>query len=685
MELFKITCVTCRARLSVRDAALVGQIIGCPRCGMMVQVAAPAGALPATPNDSTASAAIVALAAVNAPPQPSFETIASFDDAADVLSFREPAAAVPSPPLLPAEAPTATGWPAYKFATLLVAGAVAGSAVVAASLSWFNDEDQVAVAAPANPVAAGPSAVSEQPEEPPPAKLAPADSEGPPTATTTEPEKDEALPGDDPEPVNPAAAPATQMVSADPEVATPPATSDAKTQAEQNPPAAVDTAPRLRIDPLDVDPEGLNLSTLYSGPPTDPLAESQLPTEEEAAPSAPPAVPNPDDDDAQHDAPAAVRRDARAGVGAPVSVDVLLALRLPAINLEKMPLCQLLDLATQLSGLPVSVSPQQLRMAAVSATTPASADAKDVTVEQMLTAALKPLRLKPMIDGEQIVLMRNGDDKRRNVEYAVDDLASSPANVEQLADWVQQLTAPEAWQAGGGDATLAIDGAKLRIEAPVAVQYDVLFLLERYRLTRGLPTRTKYPAALLASGAFHAAIAERLAAPAAFTFSQYTPLREIFRYWQEELAVAVLVDWPALADERLWPSARIACSAADKSWAEAMDSVLEPLGLGWRAVGRNTIEITTLAKIRSEQVFEVYRISPSATLNAEQLIARVQSFSASDAKPPATADLRQAAAAIAYDAESRVLLVRQPAAIHRQLVAETRDVLEIPGTAAAPQ
>ena len=49
MELFKITCVTCRAGLSVRNESIIGQIIACPQCGSMVQVVSPGepGAPPA--------------------------------------------------------------------------------------------------------------------------------------------------------------------------------------------------------------------------------------------------------------------------------------------------------------------------------------------------------------------------------------------------------------------------------------------------------------------------------------------------------------------------------------------------------------------------------------------------------------------------------------------------------------
>jgi hypothetical protein len=103
--------------------------------------------------------------------------------------------------------------------------------------------------------------------------------------------------------------------------------------------------------------------------------------------------------------------------------------------------------------------------------------------------------------------------------------------------------------------------------------------------------------------------------------------------------------------------------------------VLEPLGLGWRAVGRNTIEITTLTKIREEQLLEIYRVAEDASVDAEQLVARVQSLAGDGGNP-------QAAGAVFYDADSRVLLVRQPAAAHRKLIAELHDLLVAPAAAA---
>lgn len=62
MELFTITCTTCRARLKVREMAAIGQILACPKCDSMVQVAPPPGWQPPTES------AIGAPERTNSPP-----------------------------------------------------------------------------------------------------------------------------------------------------------------------------------------------------------------------------------------------------------------------------------------------------------------------------------------------------------------------------------------------------------------------------------------------------------------------------------------------------------------------------------------------------------------------------------------------------------------------------------------
>jgi hypothetical protein len=678
MELFKITCLTCRARLSVRDAALVGQIIGCPRCGMMVQVTAPTAAVAAlapAASQAAASADAVALpsfdqvlhepaaAAQDAVPSSVEVNVPTFDDA--MASFSPAAipnaieAAAPSTPL--AAAPQ-RGWATYKLGAVVIGGGVLGSLIVAVSLSFLNQSGaELNAAAPAEVAQASlPQSEAEAEAEdaiPAAPEVAAAGGTEPTAPTETATGADALMPLEANEP--PAAAPAPNVAPTSEQLAVSSAVIEPAADAAEVPSAEPAAAPpRLRIDPLDVDPEGLDLSSLYSAPAKDPLAESQLPIEADVPPSVPPAEP-PAQQEPQQQARPAVRRNDRGGVGAPSNEAALLARRLSAVEWKKAPLCRVLDLSVQLSGLPVSVAPQELRMAAVAAGAPTLFSAKNSTIEQLLAAAGEPLRLKPVVEGKQILLKHVREDQRRTVDYAVDDLAAGTEQVTRLAAWIPQLAAPDAWPASGGDASITIDGMKLRIDAPVSVQYEVLFVLERLRLTSDLPTRSKYPSSLLGPGAFHSSIENRLSAPAVFTFSEYVPLREVFRYWQEEMDLAVLIDWPALSTERLWPNTRVACSAADKSWSEALDSVLAPLGLAWRAVDHGTIEITTAAKVDAEPMLETYRLAEDAAANGEGPVGRVTALTDDDN-----------AEGIVYDDHSRVLLVRQPAAVHRKIIRE---------------
>ena len=63
VEIFKIKCLTCQAALSVRNESLLGQIVACPRCGSMVEVA-PVAEGTATEDDQPEVPAAESLAPV---------------------------------------------------------------------------------------------------------------------------------------------------------------------------------------------------------------------------------------------------------------------------------------------------------------------------------------------------------------------------------------------------------------------------------------------------------------------------------------------------------------------------------------------------------------------------------------------------------------------------------------------
>src|SRR5437867_9787792 len=102
MDLFAITCTTCKSRLRVRDPAAVGQILACPKCGGMVMVKPP----PAWSEASEQRSDLPTATEVEGQKVPFNETANSsaFDVLEDLLSDAPPKIQVP-----PATAATPPG------------------------------------------------------------------------------------------------------------------------------------------------------------------------------------------------------------------------------------------------------------------------------------------------------------------------------------------------------------------------------------------------------------------------------------------------------------------------------------------------------------------------------------------------------------------------------------------------
>lgn len=569
MELFKITCVTCRAGLSVRNEALIGQIIACPKCGSMVEVVPP-----------------------NEPEAPPAEAGSPVVEAATGSS--------------------------YALLAWSVTGVVAGVALLGAVFLWPSSPAVSDAAAPrevAPPVAAETVADS-----------LPATTEAPrPTSTVDET-------ADEPDPVKPPPLPPPEPVAAEEKAVAP--VDGAEPQAD----AVPIEAPRVarKFNPLDLDPEGLDLATLDDAP-----KQKDARTLEEPPPSPePPASTEP-----------VVRRGADsernlAARDAKAQFDK----RLPALSVRNMPLVDYLTLMSQLGGVPVSVGSEQLLMAGISPRRQVSLDAKDITLDEALARVLDPLRLEHEFQGPQVVVVRQGADQVREIEYPIDDLGTSG---EQLAGLVKQFVAPTSWQQG----SLEIADDSLRIEQTQRVHYQVLVFLERLRLVSGLTPRSRYPIQRLAPTPLHGAMAERLAGPALFTFSRETPLAEVLLHWQREIDVPLLIDWPALAEADLWPESTIVCAVADTTWGAALDEVLEPLGLDWRATFGGAIEISSAERLQHDMQLELYPLVREKTADCEAAVSALKQ------------QLVATEGDLTFDPEASALIARQPASAQRQILA----------------
>lgn len=425
-------------------------------------------------------------------------------------------------------------------------------------------------------------------------------------------------------------------------------------------------SPRLarRFDPLDFDPESIDLQTLDAAKSPD-TAENVAGEPSNSSELASPVV-----EETVASTLPIVRRGADLGIDfAGGDAREQLAQRMPGIDFKAMPLNDFFQMISKLSGAPVSVSAAQLQMAGISARKKVTLHAQDITLDEALARVLKPLRLRHEVQGPHIAVVYRNAAKAREITYPIDDLVGSLTSAEQIGEWIEQLVAPATWSDGEETGTMEVRSDSLRITQREPIHYQTLIFLEQLRLVRGLLPRSKYPVEKLVGTSPTASSSDRLAARALFTFSRETSLQEVFEHWQRELDMSLLVDWKSLADLELWPRSRIVCAIDNRPWHEALTDVLEPLGLGWRVAGRGAIEIASSERIRSEPQLELYSLRVRDEAEWAGLLADLRGrFLAAN-----QADASSAGQKLLVDLQGGVLLVLLPAEAQRELFAWLRE------------
>ena len=649
---FSVICETCGAKLKVRDPEAIGQIHACPKCESMVLIAAPAAAIaptPATPA-ATPTPDITPLADGFVAPS---DFGAEIDD---LLGEADPAPssadstaasvepAMPAPePAMAAAAPVAPDHQAYDEAladqlqdtpspadeplpepasrtmtlAIGIGGSVACFALGLLAAAWFlgggDDTSPAAnqVASVTEPdVQATEKPTSTFAEEEQPLEVQKPVVETAPDADVTS-QIGEAV-----------AEQTTELPAPLPEL--PPVTADPLPDLNETPePAPEEPAadPWQPLDPLAIDSANLDLLLI-------PDAEETEPTTAEVPPATEPisVVPQPTDMPPQVAEPPRELRfePGKASRGPSYSEDfgtgqlnARLESTLPAVSWRNVPLNVALDELSRLANVPMTLDPAALRMTGVAATKPISVDASDATVLDVVKNLAGEVRLEAEVVPSGIVLAKGKIDQWREVTYKLNDLCDDD-DATPLAELIRKFVEPGTWDEP--ETKLEVQGSSLVINQPIAVHYDILIFCERLRKARGLSIRSKYPADLLATKLRLAQLAKPLDKSTTFAFVDWTPLAEVFSYWQQSSELVLLVDWQHLADQDLRPMATMAASVENVKWRSALDTCLEPLDLDWVPVDGKTLHITTRDQAELDCWVEFY---PGA--EAEQLRDAIES------------------------------------------------------------
>jgi len=689
----------------VRSPEAIGEIHACPKCSSMVLIVPPAdwpgheatpaaaAALlapriePAVVLSSTASTVVPAEFAFDLPTAPAVPTPSSTPESAPILD--QPVAAIP--------APVASGAP-------ILIGGLSGAAVFAVAaltyVLWPSSPKHNAQSTP--PVAAASTTPTQQQTnaEATTAHDNNSAADADPYAVEHSPSAPSATTN-----ANSAEASTAETQSARPDTATPAATIAAQSTATPAPAelvkeavaAATDTPPAptvltdrpdvpsshaaagaehvLRFDPLDFDPEHLSLSTrptaAATGTSTGSIPAEMPPVEAATKPAgeAKPAfamdsLPQPEPQKAVN-----VKRGPVAGDDTrPLDTAQHLALKLKSFQVSEMPLARFVDTLSDLAGAPITLDPVTLELNGLSPRTPISVDASDATLESILSDTFVKQRLELAEDDGRIAAVLANAAEVRAVDFEVRDLVRD-GNAAPIAKLIQQFVAPYAWRSAGGKGTIEVQGTNLHITNSLVVRREALIFCERLRLARSLPLKSKFPAALLTVDAPYHKLAATLTKPTTFTFLAWAPLGDVLRQWQEMCGVTILVDWPALREAELTPSTPVACSTINRPWTEALDGILEPLGLGWWASDAHTIQITSRDALARLERVEFYTV-PKAMRDEHKSASALAAAFKSDIEENVDDQSAVANIRIELDEPSSRLIVRATPAVQRYLSAK---------------
>lgn len=301
-----------------------------------------------------------------------------------------------------------------------------------------------------------------------------------------------------------------------------------------------------------------------------------------------------------------------------------------AFESDGIPLMDFLQIVSDMSTIPITIDPDGLRRAGKSPMSRISVKQSDTTVAQLLSGALTAHRLTYEVgDGQMIVTKRpkaKGDIRR--MRFPIADLVGKDQRQRtKLANLIRSMVTPDSWQQAGGSARIEQVNGDFVIEHTESARYKILFLCEKLRVARGDSPISQLDPSLFTLDTRSTRAIAALKSAVRLNFFRSTRLVEILNHLRTETGAIFLVDWTSLAEIGWSPDAKTTFTAADIPLADALDSLLSPLGLAYRIVDETTFQVVSEHTLNARYDVEFYPLSESAVsdTNTTELLQWIQS------------------------------------------------------------
>ncbi len=299
----------------------------------------------------------------------------------------------------------------------------------------------------------------------------------------------------------------------------------------------------------------------------------------------------------------------------PAQVDVAarLADAVAGIELADMPLTTALDLLSGMSAVPITLDPDALAQLGIAPRALISVHLKSVNMGKVLETTVAQRGLAVAVENGQLRVSSPPQFREtfNKVRYPVSDLAGEGKDAAvELATVVRKLVAPESWQGGGGRGTIEAEAGVLVVNQTGELQQQVSAFCDKLRLARQRPLPGGDDPRRPTLDTRLAQAQAMLDRPVTANFHQPAPLATVLAFLAAAAKCDILIDREAMATAETSDRVEASLVAQKEKLGAALKDLLRPLGLAYRAVGSETLQVTTKEAVEERLEVEFYHVGP---------------------------------------------------------------------------
>ncbi|MCL2623824.1 MAG: hypothetical protein FWD31_09175, partial [Planctomycetaceae bacterium] len=292
------------------------------------------------------------------------------------------------------------------------------------------------------------------------------------------------------------------------------------------------------------------------------------------------------------------------------SLDERLAVAVTSIRFEKAPIIDVVRALSDISGVPMQLDIDELRARGISIEAPISLDKNSTTIAGIIDSMLEKTRLTRHDENAGLVFGYSDEQVTalRTMRYDMTKLATlarDAISAEQTASWLtellinqqpallrSQLVEPQNAQTVNASVTASVnvDGNVVVVVGTIGMQDQARRLLFSLYYLRGLEPDNVMPPERLAPEVFGW---DRVNAPLSFNLVESLPMKQAVRLIESHTKLRIVIDHLALHDEGFSQESSVTSRVSHGTIDTVLRGMLEPLGLTYRIVEANTVEITT--------------------------------------------------------------------------------------------